>query len=70
MIITFKWSNKFGGKFKHTYNFSLRKNDFENTRRIWSLALDDCGWENRETLVDVSERKVVTWKDYINKYET
>ena len=72
MTHTFKWDNPNGGKFKHTYKFNLRDNDFENTKRIWSLALDDAKWENRFSLrtVDDNGNTIMTWEEYLTKYES
>lgn len=67
----FKWENKNGGKFQNTYSFGLRNSDFENIRRIWSLALDDCGWENRHSLceIDKTGNNIMTWEEYLKVYE-
>ncbi|MFT6841810.1 MAG: hypothetical protein ACI8Q1_000230 [Parvicella sp.] len=72
VIKRFKWENKNGGKFGHTYSFGLRNSESENIKRIWSLALDDCKWENRYTLreVDNDGNVVMTWDEYLVAYES
>ncbi len=68
----FKWENENGGKFSHMYSFGLRNSEFENIRKVWSLALDDCKWENRHTLREVDEdgNTVMTWDEYLKTYES
>ena len=68
----FKWENKNGGKFSHSYSFGLRNSEFENIKRVWSLALDDCKWENRHALREVDEAgdTVMTWDEYLKIYES
>jgi hypothetical protein len=71
MTHSFKWENTNGGKFGHTYNLSLRKNNFENTKRVWSLALDDAKWKNRFSLREVDKKgnTIMTWVQYLREYE-
>ena len=72
VIKRFEWGNKNGGKFSYTYSFGLRNSEYENIKRIWSLALDDCKWGNRHTLreVDNSGETVMTWVEYLKMYES
>jgi len=72
VIKRFKWENKTGGKFSHKYSFGLRNSEFENVKRIWSLALDDCKWENRYTLCEIDDdgNTIMTWDEYLEIYES
>ena len=72
IIKRFKWENQYGGKFSHKYSFELRNSEFENIKRVWSLALDDCKWENRHTLREVDDKgnTIMKWGEYLEIYES